>query len=918
VWAPASAGAPAFVVSVKGLSLKRLGAAVLIGMLSCCPAAATAQAPAPAASPPPAAQPAADSANVVRATLANGMHVILLRDELAPVATTLMTYGVGADDDTMPGIAHATEHMLFRGTETLSAGQLADIAARMGAEYNAFTSDQFTLYYYKLPSPYVDLALHIEADRMTHAAIRPSDWATERGAIEQEIRAQESQPMYKIGTALRQTFFAGMPFAKASGGTVPSFEKMTAAEIRAFYKTWYKPGNATLIVAGDIDPQRTLASIHRQFDALAPGEVPARAPVDVKPLASSSLDATIDFPIGFGALAYRMPGSNDPDYAASQVLRQVFASGRTAFADLMAQGKILAFLDVGNAFPEVGANFLLAIPAKDGTPQSAQALMAGVLEQYRKDGIPPELVEAAKTRLLSEQAYSRASISGLGIAWAQANAANRTPDEIYAAIAKVTADDVDALLRKELTPDHQISMVITAKPSNTAPKVDPNAGVEHVGFTPSVHEPLPAWAQTALKAPLRVPSEGAGTVTKRLPNGLRYSARRETASPTVVVSGVIRNNPLLYVPKGKDGLSAIVDGLLPWGTTTYDRKAYEAQLDAIAATAKLGTAFSLKVQAKDFERGMELLADGLLHPAFAPDQFKVVKASYMQSVAVANKLPKTKANLAQRLALYPPGDPRRRDVTEQTVASTTVDDVKRYYRSTYRPDETTIAVVGDVDAARVQSALRTYFGGWKAQGPPPTFAFPRLKRKEVKAETVTVKSPTSAQSEVTLKQVFTMRRGDPDYVPLLLANTILSGEGTGSLLYQELRTRRGYVYTTDSNFEVSPSGAEFSVSFASDPKNVGRANAAVVAIIKRLQAHPLSVVELQRAKALLLAQRVLPLDSYSGVADDMIAGARDGYAPGSERWFWEALLRTTPAQLQHALRRIDADHFLRIIVEPEA
>jgi zinc protease len=897
--------------------LKRLGVAVLAGMLSCSPVFALAQSaatlpPSTAASPVPS-----EDANVVRATLGNGMHVILLRNRLAPVATTLMTYGVGSVDDTMPGIAHATEHMLFRGTETLSAGQLGDIAARMGAEYNAFTADQFTLYYYKLPSSYVDLALHIEADRMTHAAIRAADWATERGAIEQEIRAQESQPAHKVSTALRETFFAGMPYAKASGGTVPSFEKMTADDIRAFYKTWYKPGNATLIVAGDIDPQRTLAAIHREFDANPPGDVPAHAAVDVKPLASSNLDAAIDFPLGFGALAYRMPGSNDPEFAASEVLRQVFASGRTAFADLTAQGKILGFLDVANAYPEVGVNFLVAIPARDATPQSAQALMAGVLEQYRKDGLPTELIEAAKTRLLSEQAYSRSSISGMGLAWAAASIVSRTPDELYAAIAKVTPDDVNALLRKDLSADHQLSIVITAKPTGAVPKVDPSAGVEHVGFTPTTREPLPVWAQVALKAPLRAPAD-TGTVAKRLPNGLKFAARRETAAPTVVVSGVIRNNPLLYVPKGKDGLATIVDDLMPFGTTTYDRKAYEAQVDAIAANVALGTSFALKVQAKDFERGMELLADGMLHPAFAPASFTVVKGNVLQSVAVSAKLPRTKAELAQRLALYQASDPRRRVASERTVASATLDDAKRYYRSTYRPDETTIAVVGDVAPARVENALRTYFGGWKAQGAPPTFVFPKLPERALKAQTVTVKSASSAQSEVTLKQVFAMRRGDPDYVPLLLANTILSGEGSGSLLYEELRTHRGYVYSTDSDFDVGPTGAEFSISFASDPKNVARANAAVVAIVKRLQSRPLSAVELQRAKALLLAQRVLPLDSYAGVANDMVVNAKNGVDSLSERWFWEALLRTTPAQLQHALRRIDADHFLRIIVEPQA
>ena len=135
-------------------------------------------------------------------------------------------------------------------------------------------------------------------------------------------------------------------------------------------------------------------------------------------------------------------------------------------------------------------------------------------------------------------------------------------------------------------------------------------------------------------------------------------------------------------------------------------------------------------------------------------------------------------------------------------------------------------------------------------------------------------------------------------------------------MFQELRTRLGYVYTADSNFHVDLDGAEFSVSFASDPKNVSRANAAVAAMIRRLQTHPLAETELQRAKALLVAQRVLPLDSYDGLAADMISGAEEGYADGSEAWFWKALLRTTPAQVAHALRRVDPARFTQVIVEP--
>jgi len=119
------------------------------------------------------------------------------------------------------------------------------------------------------------------------ALIRPQDWATERGAIEQEIRAQESQPFYRIGMKLRASFFKGTPYAQATGGTVASFEKMQSADIQRFYHTWYSPSNATVIIAGDIDPQQTLAQIHTLFDHIPAVPVPTRTPMVVAPSLSA-------------------------------------------------------------------------------------------------------------------------------------------------------------------------------------------------------------------------------------------------------------------------------------------------------------------------------------------------------------------------------------------------------------------------------------------------------------------------------------------------------------------------------------------------------------------------------------------------------------------------------------------------------
>ena len=141
---------------------------------------------------PSPAPSAAASANVVRETLANGLKVVLLPDRLAPVATLSLAYAVGSNDDTMPGVAHATEHMLFRGTKDVSAGQYADITARAGSQYDAQTTNIFTQFYGSFPSSYLGLMIRLEADRMNGATITDAAWATERGAIEQEIRGHDS------------------------------------------------------------------------------------------------------------------------------------------------------------------------------------------------------------------------------------------------------------------------------------------------------------------------------------------------------------------------------------------------------------------------------------------------------------------------------------------------------------------------------------------------------------------------------------------------------------------------------------------------------------------------------------------------------------------------------------------------------
>ncbi|HEY5258407.1 MAG TPA: insulinase family protein [Candidatus Baltobacteraceae bacterium] len=614
-------------------------------------------------------------------------------------------------------------------------------------------------------------------------------------------------------------------------------------------------------------------------------------------------------------MVYRFPSLRDPDYQAGEVLIASLNNSRGGLVDLVAKGQILGAQAISSAFPDVGIGEIVGAGSPGTPPRQTLDALEGLLDGYRANGVPPDLIAAAKARLLGGRAYRQASISGAAFTWANALAnGESSPDDGYAALRAVTAADVDRVLNTYFDPQRRLSILLSPKRVTSIPKIDPKAGVENVAYTADREEAIPAWATAYFSAPLRAPNDENVRIY-RLANGLRMTVRRETLSPTVVVAGAIRTAPDLNEPRGKDGVALLTSSLLPWGTTTMDRTAYVAALDNIQASVDLGSDFSMSAQSKDFDAAVALLADALLHPAFPQAQFDIFKNNNAAALAAVESQPSTQAALAQTNALYPPGDPRRRRETSATVAGLTLADVKRWYARAYRPDETAIAIVGDVTPKQAQDVVAKYFGGWKAVGPQPNFAYPIVKAS--KSQTVTVTSSVSKQTQVTLTQVLDLHRYDRDAIALELANTILSGEGTGSMLFRDVRTAHGYAYGIDSSMDVGTSSSTFSVDFSAAPKNVEAAQAQAIAVIRRLQSAPLPLADVQRAKALLLAQRVLPLDSYAGVAGDLLSDAQVLYTNRDANLYWRRLLGVTPLELQRAMRKyIDTKRFLRVIVAP--
>src|SRR5580693_1748600 len=228
----------------------------------------------------------ADAHDVLRATLDNGLRVIIVRNTLAPVVATSVNYLVGSDEAAagFPGMAHAQEHMMFRGSPGLTTEQLANISAVMGGNFNANTRESITQYLFTVPAEDIDVALHIEALRMQGVLDTAQGWDQERGAIEQEVAQDRSNPGYVLYAKVRSIMFGGTVYAHDALGTRESFDKTSAAMLKSFRDAWYAPNNAVLIIVSDVALDATLREVRELFGAIKSKPLPQRPPLRLRPV----------------------------------------------------------------------------------------------------------------------------------------------------------------------------------------------------------------------------------------------------------------------------------------------------------------------------------------------------------------------------------------------------------------------------------------------------------------------------------------------------------------------------------------------------------------------------------------------------------------------------------------------------------
>ncbi len=819
--------------------------------------------------------PSAPAPNVTRATLSNGAHVVIIRNTLAPVVTVEANFLVGGNETPagFPGMAHAQEHMAFRGCAGMTADQTAAIYALLGGENDADTQQSITQYYATVPAADLDVALQAQATCVRDVDDSQAQWDQERGAIEQEVSRDLSNPTYKFIDQMNDVMFAGTPYAHDPLGTRPSFNATTGAMLKQFYDKWYSPSNMILIVVGDVDAATTLEKIKQLFGAIPSRPTPPHPAIHLQPFKSQTLNIDSNLPYALGFIAYRMPGTDSPDYAATIILTDVLASQRADLYGMVPAGKALdAGFGLAEVYHKASVGYGVVVLPSEGATSGAIDEMRQILNGYAANGVPADLVDAAKRSEIAQAEFQRNSIPGLADVWSNALAAEgrTSPEQDVEAIRKVTLADVDRVAKQFMLNTSTVTAVLKPVPTGQPVAAKGFGGAEQVTAAPTKPVVLPAWAAAPL-AQVKAPASYVPVSDTVLPNGIRLIVRTDAISPTVTLVGEVKHNSGLQTPGGEDGLGGVLDGLYSYGTQSLDRIAFQKALDDIAANESAGYSFSLSVLKEYFSRGVQLLADNELHPALPEHAFMITREQEAQFLAGNLKSPGYRTARAIDMALLPSGDPELRQATPETVSKLTLEEVKQYHDATIRPDLTTIVVIGDVTPEQAKAVIEEWFGDWKAAGPKPNTTLPPVPINKTSA--TNVPDPERSQDLVTLAEQIPIDRFSPDYYPLELGNHVLGGGFYATRLYHDLRQVTGYVYNVGVSLNASKTRASYSVEYGCDPQNVSKAKALVIRDLNQMRTEDVTPSELHLAKSLLLRSIPLSESSEGALADGLLRRA---------------------------------------------
>jgi zinc protease len=892
------------------LSSNTLRATTLAAGLAVAAATVSAQAALP---PGVTAGPSIEGISEYR--LPNGLTVLLFPDASKPTTTVNVTYRVGSSYENYgeTGMAHLLEHLMFKGTP--ARGNVMTELGKRGMNFNGTTGWDRTNYFesFSASNDNLDWALQMEADRMVNSFIRRSDLDSEMTVVRNEFESGENNAQLVLFGKMLASAFQWHNYAHMPIGARSDIENVNIERLQAFYRLYYQPDNAVLIVAGKFDPDATLALIVKYF---GPIPKPARTlpPIyTVEPIQEGQQSVSLRR-VGntqfVGMMFHSVRGAH-PDYIASDALGELLTiapSGRLYKA--LVETKKATRVEVWQeAQRDPGTvTFFAEIPAGESLEPARTAMLA-TLRNIATE--PITAAEVARVRAKAAKYFDEviSDPQKLGVALSEA-----------IALGDWRLFFLQRDRYRNLTPaDVQRVALDYLKPSNlTVGEFIPDAKPERA--------PLPPLADVAAMVkdykgdPAAVAGEAfdtspanlnARTIRFALPNGLKVALLpKKTRGGAVNFALTLRFGDEKSVFGTQPAGSATAQMMLR-GTSKHTRQELEDALDSLRAHVDIhGSETSASISGQTFSKELpdtlRLVGEMLREPTFPSEELDKLKRELTTSLEAGRTDPRQIALRALRRHgnPYPAGDPRYVPTLDQEIASVktvTADKLKAFHTRFYGANHGELAIVGDFDEASMRTLLTQVFGNWSnatpyARVPDPFVANkPGIERFE---------APDKANAFFVGREALTLNDVDPDYPALLAANYLL-GDSPTSRLWERLRQKEGLSYGVGSVFRSNPfeknSALTLYAIFA--PENFDKVRAGFTEEIAKALRDGFNDTEVAHAKAGMLEERVSQRSDDSAVAQDLVQQAYLGRDWTRAAAIDQAIGALTPAQVSGALRK---------------
>ncbi len=468
--------------------ITRIFSATLATLLALAASVAGAQSTAPAA------------AKVEQFTLANGMTLIIKPDKRAPTAVHMLWLRVGAMDevDGTSGVAHALEHLMFKGTPNLPPGEFSRRVAALGGRENAFTARDYTGYYQQIPSNRMEDVMKLEADRFANNQWSDEEFKKEIEVVKEERRSRtEDNPHALMGEAMNAAIFAASPYRRPIVGWMSDLDAMTPQDARDFFRKWYVPANAAVVVAGDVDVAAVRQLAEKYYGGIAARALPTRKP-QLEPQQSGlrRMDFKVPAEQSYVTLAFKVPslvslsapGDADQDAMALTVLAAVLDGYSGARLDrALGQGDARV-ADSSGAYNGLWGRgpqlfYLDGVPAQGKTPEEVEKALREQVARVAREGVSESELNRVKTQWVASEVYKLDSVfnqaRSLGAYWVQGLPLD-AGEQLIARLRKVTADQVKAVANKYFGDDQLTIATLRPQPLDKTRKPrSPPSGARH-------------------------------------------------------------------------------------------------------------------------------------------------------------------------------------------------------------------------------------------------------------------------------------------------------------------------------------------------------------------------------------------------------------------------------------------------------